>query len=89
MLPAAPCKVVDVLALRVPPSAACAVGLAMGAVLIDVASLPAAHNIPHVPPLCISAMRPLALDDADPMRVYVLVDGTPLTIHTVCGSTAE
>ena len=84
MLPAARCGVVDVLALRVPPSAACADGLAMGAVLIDVASLPAEHGISHVPPLCISAMRPLALDDADPMRVHVLVDGTPLTIHTMC-----
>ena len=88
MLPAARCGVVDVLALRVPPSAACAHALTMGAVLIDVASLPAEHDMSHVPPLCASAMRPLALDDADPMRVHVLVDGTLLSIHTVC-DTAE
>ena len=60
MLPAARYKVVDVLALRVPPSAACAHALTMGAVLIDAASLPAERDMSHVPPLlCISAMRPL------------------------------
>ena len=42
----------------------------------------------HVPPLCVSAMRPLALDDDDPTRVHVLVDELPLSIHTMC-DTAE
>ena len=84
MLPAARCQVVDASALRVPVSAACAHTLTMGAVLIDVASLPAEHDMSHVPPLRISTMRPLALDDEDPMRVHVLVDDTLLSIHTVC-----
>ena len=60
----------------------------MGAVLIDATSLPAEHDMSHVPPLCVSVMRPLTLDDADPMRVHVLVDDTLLSIHTIC-DTAE
>ena len=52
----------------------------MGAVLIDVASLPAEHDMSHVSPLRVSTMRPLALDDGDPMRVHVLVDDTRMSI---------
>ena len=88
MLPAAQCEVIDTSAPRTLLSAACAQALTMGAVLIDVASLPAEHGLSHVPPLCVSAMRPLALDDEDPMRVHVLVDGSPMSIHAVC-DTAE
>ena len=88
MLPAARCTVIDTSAPRVPLSAACAHALTMGAILIDVASLPATHDMSHVPPLCISAMRPLTFDDEDPMRVHVRVDDTLLSIHAVC-DTAE
>ena len=88
MLPTAQCKVVDTSAPRILLSLACAQALAAGAVLIDIASLPTEHGMSHVPPLCVSPMRPLALDDADPLRVHVLVDGSPLSIHTVC-DTAE
>ena len=88
MLPTAQCNVVDTSAPRTPLSLACAQALATGAVLIDIASLPTEHGMSHVPPLCVSPMRPLALDDADPLRVHILVDGSPLSIHTIC-DTAE
>ena len=88
MRPAAQCKIVDTSASRILLSPACAQALTTGAILIDIASLPAEHGKSHVPPLCVSPMRPLALDDADPLRVHVLVDDSPLSIHTVC-DTAE
>ena len=88
MLPTARCKIVDTSAPRTPLSLACVRALDAGAILIDIASLPVKHDMSHVPPLCVSPMRPLALDDADPLRVHVMVDGSPLSIHTIC-DTAE
>ena len=86
MLPTVRCKVVDTSAPRVPVSAALAQALAMGAVLIDVASLPAEHDMSHIPPLRVSTMRPLALDDADPMNVSVLVGDTRVSVQTMCAA---
>ena len=57
---------------------------AMGAVLIDVASLPAEHNMSHISPLRVSTTRPLAINADDPMSVHVLVDDTQMSIQTVC-----
>ena len=72
MLPTARCQVVDTSAPHVPVSAALAHALTMGAVLIDVASLPAEHDMSHISPLRVSTMRPLALNADDPTSVHVL-----------------
>ena len=41
----------------------------------------------HIPPLRVSTMRPLALDDEDPMSVNVLVDDTQMSIQAMCEAT--
>ena len=56
----------------------------MGAVLVDVGSLPAEHTMSHIPPLHVLTMRPLALDADDPMSVHIPVDGTQMSIQTIC-----
>ena len=83
MLPTAQCQVVDASAPHVPVSAALAHAVTMGAVLIDVASLPAAHDMSQISPLHVSTMRPLAINADDPTSVHVLVDDTQMSIRAV------
>ena len=52
--------------------------------MIDVGSLPVEHAMSHIPPLHISGMRPLATDDHDPMSACIPVDGSSMSVQTLC-----
>jgi hypothetical protein len=84
MLSSAQCRVVDVSASRASVSTTFTRALAMEAVVVDVGSLPVEHAMSHIPPLHVSGMRPLATDDDNPMSVCIPVDGTLMSVQTVC-----
>ena len=52
--------------------------------MIDVGSLPVEHAMSHIPPLHVSGMRPLATDDHDPVSVCIPVDGSSMSVQTLC-----
>ena len=78
ILPVSQCQIVDQMAYRttIPETLTRAIG--MGAVLVDIGSIPTDHPLTHIPPLPISTMRPLALETDDPLRVNIYADSRRL-----------
>ena len=68
MIPVSRCQIVNQAAPRprttIPDALTRAVGI--GAVLVDIGSVPTDHSLAHIPPLPVSDMRPLALEADDP-----------------------
>ena len=86
ILPVSQCQTVDEVASRttIPETLTRAIG--MGAVLVDIGSIPTDHSLAHIPPLPVSSMRPMALETDDPLRVNIWLNDTRFSIHTVCGT---
>jgi hypothetical protein len=84
ILPVSQCQIIDQTAphLAIPGTLAHAVDI--GAVLVDIASIPTDHSLAHVPPLPVSDMRPLALGTDDPLQVNVWLNDAQFSIHTIC-----
>ena len=86
MIPVSRCQIVDQAAPRttIPDALTRAVGI--GAVLVDIGSVPTDHSLAHIPPLPVFDMRPLALETDDPLQVNMGLHDTQFSIHRVCGT---